>query len=656
MAESFSISTTRTSVISTGDQLLSALSRTQSAMNKLQQQISTGRKLTAPSDAPTRTSTVLMLEAQLEAREQYERNLQHALGVLNTTDAALADGTDILLEAKSIASSQVGIGSDAATRANQATIIDAQIRALIDLGNRQFQGVSLFGGNRGAGLNGPVFIETLGGVRYVGGTADLTGDGGNGRELTINSNGQAAFGALSSRVEGYADLNPLATAATNITDVNGAQGVPVRLGSITVDVNGTPATVELGGSHTLGDVILRVNEAINSIDPTAGALSISGSGFALNANFGHTITISDIGSGESAADLGVAITASSTTTFGGDLDPQLTTRTALTALGVAVDLANGLKITQGSVTKAADFSSAQSIEDLINEVDQLGMGLRMQVNGDRTGLNLVSEVSGISMTIGENGGTGAEDLGLRTFGSQTLLSDFRFNIGVETQLGADDFAIELHDGRSFNVNLDGVATVGEVVAAVNAAAGAAGLVVGVPGDGGTDINIGLASDGNGFVFEDGTAGANDFRVRQLGISLAATHLGINKDVKAASQIIGDDVVPVRAESVLTHLIHLRDSLIKDDSLGITLASEQLDLDLENFARVRADVGSRALRTEQQQERSSELKIAETQLLGQLRDTDLTEAVTLFAQLQQQLQSALSIGSANLQLSLIDFLR
>jgi len=43
---------------------------------------------------------------------------------------------------------------------------------------------------------------------------------------------------------------------------------------------------------------------------------------------------------------------------------------------------------------------------------------------------------------------------------------------------------------------------------------------------GTDLNVGLASDDNGLVFEDGTTGTEDFRVLGVNASSVAEQLGI----------------------------------------------------------------------------------------------------------------------------------
>lgn len=648
----------RTTTIQSSNQLLASLRRTQFDLLTRQDEISTGVRVSKPSDAPADTSAILGLQNRLEVREQDERNLQFSLSMLNNTDQALGDALDIVLEAKGVASSQIGIGSSTEERGNQSLVIDAQIQGLLQIANREIEGVALFGGRRSSTADGPVFVETLGGVRYIGSVEDLGSEVGLDKPLPFNSNGQAGFGALSARVKGQVDLNPQTTAGTFLRDLNGAQGVGIREGSITITIGGSSEVVDLTTAETLGDVVTRINDKINALNPAAGSIAVGANGLDLSVNAGFTIDIANIGSGQTASDLGIVVTGGGPPLVSGlDINPRLTERTDVASLGVAVDFASGLKITQGSQTKIADFSGAQTIQDMMNVVNRLELGLRLEINDAATGLNLVSEVSGIEFSIGENaGGTTAGDLGLRSFGQATQLSDFHHGIGVSSVVGQDDFSFQLHDGSTFNVNLDGVTTVSELITTIQTAATTAGLTVGTPGTGGTNFNVGLATDGNGMLFEDGTAGANSFRVQQLGISLGATDLGIFQDAGSGNTITGQDVAMVRVENVFTHMINLRDSLVNDDSRGITFAGSGLENDLNDLSRARANVGVRGRQVEEQQGRSSELKISEQILLSELRDTDLTEAITNFTQLQQQLQASMLVGSQNLQLSLLDFLR
>ncbi|MFW6059105.1 MAG: flagellin [Phycisphaeraceae bacterium] len=642
----------RTTMLMSSNQLQGQLRETQRMLLEAQNQISTGKRYNSPSDAPDRTAAMLFLQQRLGERNQHNGNLQHTETMLNNVDSALGEANELLRDAKSLTLSQIGVGADSESRANAATDIDAKLQALMDLANRQFNNVSLFGGRAGAGADGNVFESFLGGVRYLGSEDNLTGDTGLSNSPAMTATGNDAFGALSARIVSEVDLDPQASADTRITDIEGAQGEGVRLGTIQLDVNGTTANVDLTGVDKLGDVTTRINDAINTIDPTAGALAINGPGFELTANAGHTVTLADIGSGQTAADLGIDISATGATTAGGDLNRLLDPLTQLADLGAAIDFASGLTITQGDKTKTADFSTAQTIEDLQNEIDQLDLGLRLQINKDRTGLNLVSEVSGIELSVGENGGTTAQDLGLRNFGVNTSLSDLRHGLGVETVEGENDLEFALHDGTSFAVNLDGAQTVGDVINSIQAAATGAGLTVGA----GNDLEIGLAANGNGFVFTDNTAGGDDFRIDNAGTSHAADHLGIHRNAGGDATITGADKATVKVDSVFTHLIDLRDSLRNDNELGITLAGDKLDTDLERLANTQAQVGIEGRRVRDEQSRSQEQQVAEESMLSEIQDADLSEVITRFMQLQAQLQASLQSGAQNMQLNLLNFLR
>ena len=84
---------------------------------------------------------------------------------MNHVDSTIGGASDLLIEAKGVALSQIGIGSDAETRENQAIVIDAMLSELIAIGNRQTLDIHLFGG--AATADAP-FEELLGGLRYVG--------------------------------------------------------------------------------------------------------------------------------------------------------------------------------------------------------------------------------------------------------------------------------------------------------------------------------------------------------------------------------------------------------------------------------------------------------------------------------------------------------
>ena len=640
----------RTSNLMSSELLRRRLQETQRELLLAQDQASTGKIISRGSDAPANISAVLHLNQAKIQREQQKLNLEHARGVLNLGDSSLREVTDILIEAQQVASSQIGIGSDAVTRATQAEVIDSQLAGAIEAANRQFNGLSVFGGNNGV-VDGAVFESFLGGVRYLGGDLSLANDGGALSDLNFNSNGLEAFGALSTRVATLVDLDPQANGQVLLRDIDGARERGYLAGAINITVNGVPTVVDLTTADTLSDVVTRVNDAITNLDPAAGSIAIGPGGYTLTANAGNTITITDSAGGTTAADLGINISATSAAVAGGDLNVKLTERTTLASFGTPVDFASGLLITQGENTEVADFSSATTVQDLQNVVDALNLGLRLTINADGTGLDLVSEVSGIELSIGENGGTTAEDLGLRTFGQTTLLSDFRNGVGVQTSgAGEPDLDITLHDGTNFTVDLSAASTVADVLSLTQAAATTAGLTLGV------DFDIALAASGNGFEVTDNTVGGNDLIVTNAGLSFAAENLGIKVNAGAGATIAGDDNSKVRVENMFTHLQELSTALRNNNETGITLAGSSLEDDIDSVVSARARVGVQARRVEDQLTLIQDRDIQEQTMLSQLQDADLTEVLTRFQQLQLQLQASLQVGSANQQLSLLDFLR
>lgn len=618
--------------------LLGNTRRTNVELLRLNIELSSGLRVNQPSDDPTAVSGIVNLRALLDEIDGKLTTLDRASGSIDVTDQALGEVSDVLAEAQAIATSQIGIGSSPETREAMADVIDGMIQGLFDLANQQSQDVYVFGGRTSSTKP---FVDAFGGIRYVGSREDLIADANAVLPVQLNTNGASALGALSTRVQGTVDLDPDATAATRLSDVAGARGAGTTLGTVDVDVNGTVTSVDLTGARTLGDVADKLSDTIGG----AGAVSVSGDGFVLTAGGGNTITISDPGAGITAADLGIDITASGGATAGGDLGTKLTELSALADFGAAVDFTGGLKITNGTSTQVIDTSSATTVQELMNTVNNAGLGVRLEINGDRDGFNLVNEVSGTQLSIGENaGGTTATDLGLRSFAADTSLSDFNFGTGVSTVAGKDDLRIHLHDGTQIDVNLDGAGDVQDVIDAINTAAGAAPLTVS------------LAADGNGLVLNDGSAGGSAFVVEAINGSFAAEQLGIEQTAGAGNTITGGDVATVRSDSVFTHLSMLRDALASDDERMITIAGEGIADDVKRVAKVRAEIGVRGQRVEQDSDRLELRKIQTQSMLSDLRDTDYTEAISRFTQLQQQLEATLATSNRLLNQSLLDFLR
>ncbi|MEO0515087.1 MAG: flagellin, partial [Planctomycetota bacterium] len=648
---SISSTTNRTSSLLSSQQALNRLQSTQRDLADAQEQISTGRAINRVSDDPSQVASVLLIERRLQEREQEARNLELATQTLNTADSALGEATNTLIEAKTIALSQIGVGSDADTRNSQALVIDAQLSSLVDIANTQFNGVSVFGGNNGASLDAQVFDAFLGGVRYVGSDQNLQTDVGAFSSQDFTSSGRTAFGLFEAKVNNGRDLDPQATGNTSLDAIAGGTNNGFVPGTLTLAVNATEVTVDLAAADSLDDVATVLTDAITTAVPGAGAVTVGPTGLVVTGNGGNTVTISDPPGTRTAASLGLDNVSSTggVGAAGSDVGVQITELTPLADLGATVDFASGLVLTQGEQTVTVDFSAATNVQDLQNTIADLNLGLRLDIAEGGQQLEIVSTVAGLEFSVGENGGTTATDLGIHSFNGDTRLTDLRQGIGLITQEGEDDLEVTLHDGTTFAVNLDTATTVDEAIALIDAAAGVAGVAPG-------DFSVAVATTGTGLVATDNTAGGNDFTITNAGQSHVAEHLGLLANAGAANTIAGEDTATRRIDNAFTDLIILRDSLKNNDESGITLASSQLDDDIDSVVSARAIVGVQSQRLEETQLRNEDQTLQEQSVLSNLKDADLTEVISRYQQLQLQLQASLQTSAQIQQLSLLDFLR
>ena len=207
-----------------------------------------------------------------------------------------------------------------------------------------------------------------------------------------------------------------------------------------------------------------------------------------------------------------------------------------------------------------------------------------------------------------------------------------------------DFRVTRSDGTTFDVDLDRAATtVRDVVDAINAA------------DGGAGMTASLAPSGNGIVLTDTAGGAGTPSVAPLNFSDAAGDLGLLASPAAAGVIRGSDVNPVSATGVFANLGNLRDALRANDQQGITAAAEALAGDHARAGRIRGETGARMQSLEARRGRLEDQDVAGKALLSALSEVDMTDAISRFQTLQTALQASMQTSASMLNLSLLDFL-
>jgi flagellar hook-associated protein 3 FlgL len=321
-----------------------------------------------------------------------------------------------------------------------------------------------------------------------------------------------------------------------------------------------------------------------------------------------------------------------------------TTPIADLAGGTGVNLTAPIVITNGGTSATVDLSAAQTVQDILNALNSAGVEVRAQINAAGTGIEVLNQVSGTLLSIGEQGGTTATNLGIRTLDLTTPLSQLNFGAGVQTVSGTD-FRITAANGSVLDVDVDPALTVGDVITQINTAAGAAGVAV----------QASLA-DAGGIRLVDSTGGSGTLAVSRLNGSFAADDLGLAPPASANStELIGTDPGAVRANGVLTALVDLERALRRDDTPGITDAGQRLTAGIDDLNRVHGEIGARAQAMQTNLTQVQDAVVSTRSFLSQVEDVDYTEAVTRFQQAQTALQSILLTGARMLNISLLDFL-
>ncbi len=653
----------------------SGVTRTSVELLRLQEKISSGREINRPSDDPIYTSVIAVLDGRIERTDQRLRNIQHAGATLGTLDNALNNATTLARESIAIASDQLNTTSDAVTRRNQAVVIQSLLTELQSTANTNYLDIHVFGGSTTS--RAPI-QEFRGGYRYVGQGDGLRTDIGDELDLPITIGADLAFGSLSTRVEGDLDLNPALTRQTSLTDVRGARQRGVTLGQLNVTVNAATFTVDLSGATTIGDVLDTLESAINAQAPGALAAPYPSSGvsafnperLSFDVVGGNTISFADIGAGTIAQDLGISGYAYSVPNDvngnpNQDLDPVLSDRTLLGDLSPAVALAYGdILFRNGDAIGTVTTDPAQTVGQFRAAVAALDLGIRVEINENGRAIDVINEVSGLTMSVGESGGTAATTLGIRSLSDRTPTSVFNFGKGVTIADGEVDpvsglpdpnrnvdFRVTLADGSAFTVDLvpADLVDAGALLAKINAEAATAGF--------GAVFNATLATTGNGIVFEDSTGGAGQTSVTNLN-GYAASDLGLLNatfTAGAPATFAAEDRAGVRVDSIFSTLVELRNGLDADSRIGIQLAGERLEEDIDRIVRARALVGVRASRVDKGEDRVLEAQLLDEEIRSGLRDLDYTQASTRFNLLELQRQAGLATAARVTGLSLLDFL-
>jgi flagellar hook-associated protein 3 FlgL len=167
---------------------MSNLQRNMDALSRLQDQMSSMKRLRRPSDSPVAAVSALHYRSDLGRTEQMTRNIDDGLAWLNLADASLMSIVTQVHRVRDLAIQGRNVTSDAAAREAYAMEIDRIRDSIIGLANTKHLDRAIFAGT----ASGGVAYDASG--NYVGNSAPVDRTVAAGVRVQVNVNGEEVFG------------------------------------------------------------------------------------------------------------------------------------------------------------------------------------------------------------------------------------------------------------------------------------------------------------------------------------------------------------------------------------------------------------------------------------------------------------------------------
>jgi len=331
------------------------------------------RRVNSYADDPRAVSTIQKYNSLISYNEQYMGNVTRSRIIVDSTDVALQNISEVLADVRVIALRE---SSAIATQQSMDTSrieVENLMNRILDVLNTSVEGNYIFSGQQ---TKTPPFEVSNGTVVYQGDENDIQSRTGPNSTMTINVPGQVFLGSQSSALGGSTDLSPRVLGTTLLEDINMGDGW--SSGAISVnDGAGNSWQVDLSTALTIDDVLTQINTATGgavtaSINPDGSGLVLDGVG---------PMTVGEVNGGTTARMLGINATTQSSSLQGRDIRAEATATTLLSdieSLSGSLPLGT-MDVTWQGTTYSVDLSGATTLGDMVTTFNAAVPGMEMRL-------------------------------------------------------------------------------------------------------------------------------------------------------------------------------------------------------------------------------------------------------------------------------------
>ncbi|MDR1962606.1 MAG: hypothetical protein LBQ50_02375 [Planctomycetaceae bacterium] len=323
----------RTSVALQTNRAYNNLSSAQILLSRYEEQLMTNRQYRYGSDSPYNASTSLSVQAQIERKTQNAANIQSTQTFLSATDSTLSLFNALTDDARAMALEAINTTTGATQRTALAQTVKQTVQKIFEFGNYSFENRYVFSGSTTSVLPFEWGANSYT-VQYNGTESNIYSWSDTDLLSQSNVNGVEVFGAISDPVRGKSDLNPAVRDTTLLSHLNGGNGVEKGSIRFNYTLNDQTGTFDIDLSHcvTLADVERTIENSKNPYFSVKVDLTPNGLSFSLPSGTPGSITVTEVGKGTVARQLGIPTGTELTAQkplIGRDINPTLIQTTSL---------------------------------------------------------------------------------------------------------------------------------------------------------------------------------------------------------------------------------------------------------------------------------------------------------------------------------------
>jgi flagellar hook-associated protein 3 FlgL len=259
------------------DRASTQLGNVQGSMAKTQEQLSTGKQITKPSDEPDKASLVTRLESEIARQKSYQGNIKSVEIRLTAEETALKNTSDVMFRIKELSVQAASDTLGPADRQTLALEMTELRNQLLSLANSQdSNGNYLFAGSRVSQM--PFAPDAKGVLTYQGDQARMVVAVGDNRRMNLNIPGSDAFGNVvrDDGKGGRVGVGFFQSLGDLINSVKGSDRVAIQRGISEIDAlqqSVSDATAQVGTdlnvvdsqTNVLDEITLRLKTTMSDI-------------------------------------------------------------------------------------------------------------------------------------------------------------------------------------------------------------------------------------------------------------------------------------------------------------------------------------------------------------------------------------------------------